>query len=243
MHSSIITTTTLNCNIIWLSLQTRSFRKINCKSGKTTEEFYSFMFEKGFKHILSLGVLRVVFFFRIQIPWLAAGCTNWSRRNSRDNIDIHTCFSSIVRRYKSHITCNNFISSRNWKSLKWYIYPKSRWGSVGLGIIVIILSIIVLSFPVGTTAFLIILLAIALLIDGIARVIHGIADKTSRSWSRIFRIAAGVIAIVLALVIIASPVIGAALVGILLGIALLIIIGIEIIARGVSGRKISLTRS
>ena len=90
---------------------------------------------------------------------------------------------------------------------------------------------------------MIILLAIALLIDGIARVIHGIEDKTSRSWSRIFRIAAGVIAIVLALVIIASPVIGAALVGILLGIALLIIIGIEIIARGVSGRKISLTRS
>jgi uncharacterized membrane protein HdeD (DUF308 family) len=90
---------------------------------------------------------------------------------------------------------------------------------------------------------LIILLAIALLIDGIARVIHGIADKTSRSWLRMFRIAAGVIAIVLALVIIASPVIGAALVGILLGIALLIIIGIEIIARGVSGRKISLTRS
>ena len=84
---------------------------------------------------------------------------------------------------------------------------------------------------------MIILLAIALLIDGIARVIHGIADKTSRSWSRIFRIAAGVIAIVLALVIIASPVIGAALVGILLGIALLIIIGIEIIARGVSTKN------
>ena len=123
-----------------------------------------------------------------------------------------------------------------------FIPSKSRWGSVGLGIIVIILSIIVLSFPVGTTAFLIILLAIALLIDGIARVIHGIADKTSRSWSRMFRIAAGVIAIVLALVIIASPVIGAALVGILLGISLLII-GIEIITRGVSGRKISLTRS
>ena len=90
---------------------------------------------------------------------------------------------------------------------------------------------------------MIILLAIALLIDGIARVVHGIGDKTSRRWSRIFRIAAGVIAIVLAIVIIASPVIGAALVGILLGIALLIIIGIEIIARGVSGRKISLTRS
>ena len=129
------------------------------------------------------------------------------------------------------------------KVLSGIIIPsKSRWGTIGLGIIVIILSIIVLSFPVGTTAFLIILLAIALLIDGMARVIHGIADKTSRSWSRIFRIVAGVIAIALALMIIASPVIGAALVGILLGISLLII-GIEIIARGVSGRKISLTRS
>ena len=42
--------------------------------------------------------------------------------------------------------------------------------------------------------------------------------------------------------IIASPIIGEVLVGILLGIALLIT-GIEIIARGVSGRKISLTRS
>jgi len=123
-----------------------------------------------------------------------------------------------------------------------FVPSKSRWGTIGLGIIVIILSIIVMSFPVGTTAFLIILLAIALLIDGIARVIHGIGDKTSRSWSRMFRIAAGVIAIVLALVIMASPVIGAALVGILLGIALLII-GIEIITRGISGRKISLTRS
>ena len=100
------------------------------------------------------------------------------------------------------------------------------------------MSIIVLSFLVGTTAFLIILLAIALLIDGIARVIHDIENKTSRSWSKMFRIASGVIAIVLALMIIASPVIGAALVGILLGIALLII-GIELIARGVSGRKIS----
>ncbi|HZC49104.1 MAG TPA: DUF308 domain-containing protein [Nitrososphaeraceae archaeon] len=118
-----------------------------------------------------------------------------------------------------------------------FIPRKSRWASVGLGIIVIILSIIVLSFSVGTAAFLILLLAIALLIDGIARVIHGIADKTCRSWSRIFRIAAGVIAIALALMIIASPVIGAALVGILLGIALLII-DIEIIARGVSKKNI-----
>jgi uncharacterized membrane protein HdeD (DUF308 family) len=42
--------------------------------------------------------------------------------------------------------------------------------------------------------------------------------------------------------IIASPLLGAALIGILLGISLLII-GIEIIARGISGRKISLTRS
>ncbi|HZD35462.1 MAG TPA: DUF308 domain-containing protein, partial [Nitrososphaeraceae archaeon] len=42
-----------------------------------------------------------------------------------------------------------------------------RWmASIGLGILVIILALIVLAFPVGTTVFLILLMGIALLIDG-----------------------------------------------------------------------------
>ncbi len=113
---------------------------------------------------------------------------------------------------------------------------KSRWGTIGLGILVLIISIIIIAFPSAFGAFLIILLAIGLLIDGIARVYHGATDKTARTWSRIFSLVAGAIEIGLAIMIMVSPVLGAALVGILLGIALLIV-GIQIIAAGVTGRQ------
>ena len=113
---------------------------------------------------------------------------------------------------------------------------KSRWGTIGLGILVLIISIIVMAFPGAFGVFLIILLAIGLLFDGIARVYHGATDKTRGRWSRIFSIAAGVIEIGLSLVILAAPVIGAELTSFLLAIALLIV-GIQIIASGVSGRR------
>ena len=113
---------------------------------------------------------------------------------------------------------------------------RSRWGTIGLGILVLIISIIIIAFPSAFGAFLIILLAIGLLIDGIARVYHGATDKTARTWSRIFSLVAGAIEIGLAIMIMVSPVLGAALVGILLGIALLIV-GIQIIAAGVTGRQ------
>src|SRR5689334_19914895 len=48
----------------------------------------------------------------------------------------------------------------------------SRKTSLGLGILVIIMAIIVTAFPSGTTIFLIILMGVALSIDGISRVIH-----------------------------------------------------------------------
>jgi uncharacterized membrane protein HdeD (DUF308 family) len=76
----------------------------------------------------------------------------------------------------------------------------------------------------------------SLLFDGVARVYHGAADKTTHRWSRIFSIAAGVIEIGLSLMIMAAPVIGVELVSFLLAIALLIV-GIQIIASGVSGRR------
>ena len=72
-----------------------------------------------------------------------------------------------------------------------FVKSRSRMASIGLGIIVIILAIIVMAFPVGTTVFLIILMGIALLIDGISRLVHGYGDKESRGWSRGFRIGVG----------------------------------------------------
>ena len=117
----------------------------------------------------------------------------------------------------------------------------SRWASVGLGILVIIIALIVMAFPVGTGVFLLILLAIALLFDGIARVIHGIRNKTTGKASRTFSVVAGVIAIGLSIAIMASPVLGAVFIGILLAIAL-IIIGIQIIVAGITGSRFAIRK-
>jgi uncharacterized membrane protein HdeD (DUF308 family) len=117
----------------------------------------------------------------------------------------------------------------------------SRWSSVGLGILVIIIALIVMAFPAGTGVFLLILLALALLFDGIARVIHGIGNKTRGKATRIFSVVAGVIAIGLSIAIMASPVFGAELIGILLAIAL-IIIGVQIIVAGITGSRFAIRR-
>ncbi len=118
---------------------------------------------------------------------------------------------------------------------------KSRWGTVGLGVLSLIFGSIAVGYPIHTAVFVIILLAIALLFVGIARIIRGVGDKQSRGWARGFSVGAGVIAIALSGLILASPLYGAIFVSILvsliLGIALLIL-GIEIIASGISGRKI-----
>lgn len=119
---------------------------------------------------------------------------------------------------------------------------RSRWGSVGLGILAMIIAGIALAFPTGTTYFVIILLAIALLFIGISHVIRGVGDKRSRGWARAFSIGAGALAIVLSVLIMVAPHFGAALVGLILGIALLVI-GIEIIVSGISGRKMSMMPS
>ena len=117
-----------------------------------------------------------------------------------------------------------------------FVRSKSRWVGVGLGILVIILAIIVMAFPLGTTIFLIILMGVALLINGISRVIHGFGDKESRSWSRGFNIGVGALEIALGILIMASPAFGVRLVGLMIGIALLIT-GIQMIVAGISGRR------
>ena len=117
----------------------------------------------------------------------------------------------------------------------------SRWGSVGLGILVIIIALIVMAFPIITGVFLLILLAIALLFDGIARVIHGFGRKTAGKATRGFLIVAGAIEIALSIAIMASPVLGAVFIGILLAIAL-IIVGIQIIVAGITGSRFAIRK-
>lgn len=121
-----------------------------------------------------------------------------------------------------------------------FIPSGSRWGTIGLGILVIILASLALAYPVGTTVALFLFLGFALLFDGIARIIHGFGDKTQRGWVRGFYIGVGALAVIFGGLIIVSPFFGAVLAGLIMGIILLII-GIEMIAAGIGGRETRLT--
>ena len=60
--------------------------------------------------------------------------------------------------------------------------PKgSRYANIGIGLLVIAFSLVLMQFPVFTSAVLVVLAAIALLINGIARIIQGISFKSSGS--------------------------------------------------------------
>jgi uncharacterized membrane protein HdeD (DUF308 family) len=117
-----------------------------------------------------------------------------------------------------------------------FIRHRARLPTIGFGILVIILAAIAIAFPVLATIFWVFLIAFALLFDGISRIVHGVGDKESRGWASGFSIGVGILEIILSIMILVSPVIGAALVGVLIGIALLIV-GIQVVVAGVSGRR------
>ena len=84
--------------------------------------------------------------------------------------------------------------------------------------------------------FVIYLLAFALFFVAIERIVHGVGNKEKRGWARAFSIGVGVIALAVSIAIMVSPVFGAKLVGVIVGIALLII-GIERIIAGFTGKR------
>ena len=120
-----------------------------------------------------------------------------------------------------------------------FVKSKSRMASIGLGILVIILSLIVIAFPSAVGVFVLILIGIVLLIYGISRLVHGFGDKERRGWSRGFRIGVGALEIVLGILIMVSPGFGAAFVGLIIAIAVLIV-GIEMVIAGIKGRRMRL---
>jgi uncharacterized membrane protein HdeD (DUF308 family) len=121
-----------------------------------------------------------------------------------------------------------------------FVERGSRWATIGLGILVIILASIALAFPVATTVALFLFLGFALLFDGISRIVYGFADKTQRGWVRGFSIGVGVLAVVFAGMMIVFPLFGAIFTGFVIGIILLII-GIQMISAGIGGRETRLS--
>jgi Uncharacterized conserved protein len=117
-----------------------------------------------------------------------------------------------------------------------FIAHKSRFATIGLGILTIILAGLALSFPIAAAIVVIYFLGFALMFDGFARIIDGVTNRNNKGWIRGFLIGVGVLNVIISALVLASPLFGAVLAGIMIGLSLLIV-GIEMIAAGVSGRQ------
>jgi uncharacterized membrane protein HdeD (DUF308 family) len=121
-----------------------------------------------------------------------------------------------------------------------FLYKHSRLVHIGLGILVMILSGLVMAYPLASATLVVFLAAIALLFSGIASIIAGLTrgggEKNGSTGSRALSIGAGALAIALSIAIMVSPVFGIALAGVIIGIALLVY-GIRLVVTGISGRK------
>jgi uncharacterized membrane protein HdeD (DUF308 family) len=71
--------------------------------------------------------------------------------------------------------------------------------------LVVAFGIDVMSFPIHTTQFLILLDALALLFNGIARIVQGIIDKDMSRWSRGFLVGVGAMSIALSALVVIHP--------------------------------------
>jgi uncharacterized membrane protein HdeD (DUF308 family) len=113
---------------------------------------------------------------------------------------------------------------------------KSHLISIGLGIIVIVVALIAMTYPTGTSIFIVMLFGIALLIDGISRTIYTFRDNQIKGMSRSFGIGIGMLSIIFALLIMTYPRIGLVVAGIFVGISLLVT-SIQIISDGMTGKQ------
>jgi uncharacterized membrane protein HdeD (DUF308 family) len=123
-----------------------------------------------------------------------------------------------------------------------FIAHKARFATIGLGILTIILAGLAMAYPVAAAIVVVFFLGFALLMDGFARIVDGITNKANKGWVRGFTIGVGILAVIISVMILASPVFGAVFAGLIIAMALLII-GIQMVAAGVSGRRDSIVSS
>ena len=114
------------------------------------------------------------------------------------------------------------------------MHGKDRVVNIGLGIIVIAISLLAMTYPIGTSLIVVQVLGIALLVQGIARIISGVRNKNISKWSRGFRVGVGIISIIFSGLILTIPKIGLIYAGIFIGISLLVT-SIQIITEGIKG--------
>ena len=116
-----------------------------------------------------------------------------------------------------------------------FLPGRSRWSSIGLGVLILILAGIAISYPTEAAKIIIILIGIALLIIGATRIIEGMSRR-HRGFSRGFHVGVGILAIGIGIAILVLPSFGAALAGVIIAIGLLII-GIQMVITGIRSHK------
>ena len=104
-----------------------------------------------------------------------------------------------------------------------------------MGVLAVILAVVAILYPGSTIAVILLILAVALLIIGISRVLAGVTYKGTSKFSKSGMIGVGALSIIVAIMIIASPVFGFFLISLILGVTLLLN-GIESIISGVTGK-------
>ena len=117
-----------------------------------------------------------------------------------------------------------------------FLPGRSRWSSIGLGVLILILAGIAISYPSEAALLIIILIAIALLIIGATRIIEGLSRR-HRGFSRGFHLGVGILAVAIGIAILVLPSFGAALAGFIIAIGLLVI-GIQMVITGIRSHKL-----
>jgi uncharacterized membrane protein HdeD (DUF308 family) len=118
-----------------------------------------------------------------------------------------------------------------------FLPTRSRWTTIGFGVLILIFAGLAISFPVATAYVAIIFIGIALLFNGIARTVEGMSAQ-HRGWSKAFLIGVGILAIIISITVLVSPMFGAALAGVIIAVGLLIT-GIQMVATGVVGKRLT----
>ena len=118
-----------------------------------------------------------------------------------------------------------------------FLPGKQRFYSIGLGILILILAGIAITYPTEAAAIIIIFIGIALLIIGASRIIEGMSRR-HRGFSRGFHVGVGALAVGIGIAIMVFQSFGAALAGVIIAIGLLII-GIQMFITGIRSHKVT----
>lgn len=116
-----------------------------------------------------------------------------------------------------------------------FLQNKSRWATIGLGILVLIFAGMAMAFPLAAAFVIVIFIGVSLLFNGVARIVEGMTGRHS-DMSRAFLIGVGILALIISVLVLSFPLFGIELAGTIIAIGLLIT-GIQMVFAGFSRTK------